>query len=300
MNRTVLASAATASGTLTEPAPGSGRAAFVQPLDAAAIEREMALAGAPCAVEAVLETGSTNADLALRARACQPESVLLRAAVVQTAGRGRLGRRWYTAPGAALTFSLAFPLADAAPPMAATLACGIAVADVLRAADVPVQLKWPNDVLLDGRKLAGILCELATDDAARRTLAVGVGVNLWIDAAMAASIDQPAAALAERFDLPQLAAAREAWIARLGAALLRALRDFERAGFVPLQPRFMRWMAYADAEVEVLAGGARVASGRALGVDGDGCLLLQTATGLKRMASGELSLRARVVDRGGE
>lgn len=244
-------------------------------------------------VETVLATGSTNSDLLTLARTRQPARPCLRAALIQTAGRGRLGRRWHSAPGASLLFSVAVPLAASIPPPAAvTLACGIALAEVLEAEAIEVRLKWPNDVLLEGRKLAGILCELAQDSDGARTLVIGVGVNLWADAAMRASAGQPLATLSERIGHARLGAMREALIARLASALLARANEYLRDGFVPLQPRFMRRFAHTDQPVDILEQGVRIASGLALGVDGAGRLIVQTEAGLRTFISGEVSLRA--------
>jgi len=240
-------------------------------------------------VEAVQETGSTNADLLQRVRQEQPRRPLLRAALHQAAGRGRQGRRWFASPGGALLFSLAVPMqAGEARIAAATLACGVGAAEALRAAGARVELKWPNDVLLAGRKLGGVLCELAVDGQGRRTLVVGVGVNLHLDAATRDSIGQPAASLDET---PAVAEKREALIGRIAAAILEALQIYEASGFVPLQPRFMALFAQRDAMVDLLELGVRVARGRALGVDGEGRLLMATEQGLRVCNSGELSMR---------
>ncbi len=264
----------------------------MRPLDRELIARELASAAEPVDIEAVRDTGSTSTDLLVPARAQQPARPRLRAALAQSAGRGRHGRRWHTSAGAALLFSLAIPLRESPyAPAAVTLACGVAVAETLQDDAVDVRLKWPNDVLLDGRKLAGILCELAQDGAGRRTLVIGIGVNLWADAAMRASAAQPIATLDERIDPARLAATREERIARLAGALHEIVRAYERDGFVPLQPRYMRWFAHADTEVDVLEQGSVAAHGRALGVDGEGRLLLQTSTGLRVFSSGESSLR---------
>lgn len=270
------------------PVAAGAFAAFTRPLDRDRLARALAAVD----VETVRETGSTNTDLLLRARALAPARPQLRAALVQSAGRGRHGRRWHSSAGASLLFSLALPL-GAAPqaPSAATLAAGVAIAEALREEGVEAQLKWPNDVLLDERKLAGILCELAQDGAGRRTLIVGVGLNLWADAAMRASAAQPIATLDERIEPARLAATREVRIARLARAIVDLVGVCERDGFVPLQPRFMRCFAYADADVDLVERGSVVARGRALGVDGSGRLLLQTGDGLRVVASGELSLR---------
>lgn len=241
-------------------------------------------------VETVLQTESTNSDLLRRARQAQPQRPVLRAAQLQTGGRGRHGRRWFAGAGRALLFSLAVPMHTAqARIAAATLACGVGIAEALRGAGAPVQLKWPNDLLLDGRKVGGVLCELALDRQARRTLVVGVGVNLALDAATRDSIGQPAAALDQLPDLPPLQP--EILVGRLAAALGEVLRQFEAAGFVPLQARFMALFAHRDSDVELLEMGVRVAHGRALGVDGEGRLLIETEQGLRACSGGEISLR---------
>jgi len=286
------------SESISVPAAPNALAAFTRPLDRNLLARLLGSAGEAVDVEAVRETGSTNSDLLAVARTLQPVQPRLRAALVQTAGRGRLGRRWHSSAGASLLFSIAIPLgARIGSPAAATLACGVAIAETLHGDAVDVRLKWPNDVMLAGRKLAGILCELAQDGAGRRTLVVGVGLNLWSDAAMRASAAQPLAVLVERIDLPRLAATREARIAQLARAVLQTVRVFERDGFVPLQPRYMRWFAQADADVDVLEQGSVVARGRALGVDGEGRLLLQSVEGLRALSSGELSVRNATMDK---
>ncbi len=126
------------------------------------------------AVEVVASTGSTNADLLARGG---PEGQVL-VAEEQTAGRGRLGRSWTSVPGASLTFSVL--LRPSSVPLARrgwlSLLTGGAVASAVRsAAGVSAELKWPNDVLVGGRKLAGILAEQSTDGSA---VVVGVGLNV--------------------------------------------------------------------------------------------------------------------------
>jgi BirA family biotin operon repressor/biotin-[acetyl-CoA-carboxylase] ligase len=122
----------------------------------------------------VAETGSTNADL-LRSEG--PEGTVL-AARSQTAGRGRLGRSWVSPPGKALTFSVLLRPGDAIPPARRgwlPLAAGLAVASAVReVAGVSADLKWPNDVLHDSRKLAGILAEQSPSGA----VVIGIGLNV--------------------------------------------------------------------------------------------------------------------------
>jgi len=279
--------------------PATLRSAMAAPLQPALIARAAAPALAADAIEAVLETGSTNADLLARARVQAPAAPVLRAALSQSAGRGRLGRRWHAAPGAALMFSLAVALRTGAAPPAATLVAGVALAEVLAARAVEVGLKWPNDLLLDGRKLGGVLTELATDRAGRRTLVVGVGINLWLDAAARSSIGQPAASLAERMSLDALQRQREALIGAMAAALAVALSDCELRGFVPYQARYMQRFALVGRSVDIVEQGAAVCGGRVLGVDGGGRLLLERDGRMTAVASGEVSLRARDAAAGG-
>ncbi|MEW5882189.1 MAG: biotin--[acetyl-CoA-carboxylase] ligase [Pseudomonadota bacterium] len=270
------------------PPSAAAPSAFAAPLHAPTLEA--ALPGV--LVETVLSTGSTNLDLLARSRAAAPARPILRAALTQTAGRGRFGRKWLAAPGSALLFSLALPLAGARVRSAAvTLVCGVAAAEVLREAGVPVQLKWPNDVLLAGRKLAGILTELAVDPRGVRTLVVGIGVNLWSDDATTAAIGRPVATLDECLAREHLAQSREAWIARFARAMLAAVPDFAAHGFAPFQPRFNRLFAYAGRQIELVEHGAPVAHGQAQGVDADGHLLLATDAGERAFGIGELSLR---------
>ena len=275
--------------------PAAQRAAFAVPLRAAAVVHGADGMLAADSVTSVIETGSTQADLLALVRARQPHGRLLRVAVVQTAGRGRQGRRWHAAPGACLQFSLACPLAQTTVPPALTLAAGVALAEALADVAPDIQLKWPNDLLLSQRKLGGMLAELATDREGKRTLVVGVGINLWLDAPARDAIGQPAACLAERVAPERLLAMREALLGRLAAALARAVDDCATRGFVPWQARFMQRFALLGQPVQIVEQGVRVAEGRALGVDGDGRLLLDTGERTLAFAHGDVSLRPAAV-----
>jgi len=281
----------------------AGAAAFLAPLQPALLAAAFAQPGAE--VQAVQATGSTNNDLLQRAREAAPVAPWLRCALEQTAGRGRLGRRWFAAPGSAFLFSVALPLVQATPPVGVTLAVGLALAERLQlqieglgvapGADA-LQLKWPNDLLLStpaGRaKLGGVLAELAVDRRGRRSLVVGVGINLWLDPAARGSIGQAAAALADLLPLAQLAPVRERWIGELSAAVIGAVRAVEAQGFMPRQADYMRRFADLNRTVELSERGVPVAQGRALGVDGDGLLLVEVAGRIRSFASGEVTLRA--------
>jgi BirA family biotin operon repressor/biotin-[acetyl-CoA-carboxylase] ligase len=148
--------------------------------------RSAALGGLWTSLDVVASTGSTNADLLLRAGAGPEGQVLV--AEEQTAGRGRLGRSWESVPGESLTFSVLLrPGPGIAPDRRGwlTLLTGLAVASAIgAAATVDVRLKWPNDVLIGERKLAGILAEQAPERApAAGAVVIGVGVNVATQAA---------------------------------------------------------------------------------------------------------------------
>lgn len=232
---------------------------------------------------------STNAALLEQARQQQPDRAVLLAADHQTAGRGRQGRSWQARAGDALLFSLAVPLRQRPPALPAmTLACGVALARTLRARGLDVWLKWPNDLLLDGRKLGGMLCELATDSAGRATLVVGVGINVRLSDEDRAAIGQPAAALT---DVTGVDAGREAWIAMLAAALLDVIGAYAERGFEPWRDAYSALLAGRGAEADIVDAGHRVAQGRIVDVDVDGRLLLHTDAGMIAVSVGDVSLR---------
>ncbi|MGE0498236.1 MAG: biotin--[acetyl-CoA-carboxylase] ligase [Ramlibacter sp.] len=241
-------------------------------------------------VEVLPEVDSTNSELMRRARAGQTGPVLL-VAERQTAGRGRLGRAWHSdgpdapAPGgapalAALTFSLGLPLAprDWA---GLSLAVGTSLAESL---DPQVRIKWPNDLWLHGRKLAGILIETAgagSGSAAPRYAVVGVGINLLPRAAQGLST-APAwlQELLPGVDAPQA-------LQRVLLPLVQALQAFESDGFAPFQARFQARDALRDLAVTLSDG----TTGTAHGVGEDGALLVHTSAGMQQITSSEVSVR---------
>lgn len=229
-------------------------------------------------VEILPELDSSNTELMRRARSGRQEPVLL-VAERQTAGRGRLGRDWYSAPGDSLTFSLGLPLAPA-DWSGLSLVVGTSLAESLHPA---IRLKWPNDLWLDDRKLAGILIETASfgGGAGGRYAVIGVGIN--IAPRDAAGLSTPPAALREL--LPQAEAADV--LRQVVPALVRDVQMFEQAGFPAFQLRFQARDALRDRPV-VLSDGT---SGTAHGVGEDGSLLVHTAAGLQAVTSSEVSVR---------
>lgn len=239
-------------------------------------------------IEVLAETGSTNTLLFERGRQGLDAPCLL-VAECQTAGRGRLGRPWWSQPGQALTFSLGMQLAPA-DWNGLSLAVGLALAEAL---GEPIGLKWPNDLWLrgDDRKLGGILIEaapLATpgDRPGARWVVIGVGLNITPLPEGQASADtfRTGYACVQEFD-PMLTAPR--LLHRVARPLLDAMRAFEAEGLAPLLSRY--------AARDVLAGRAVTAgalTGVACGLSTDGCLRVRDAQGtVHTLHSGEVSVR---------
>ncbi|RDU99963.1 biotin--[acetyl-CoA-carboxylase] ligase [Trinickia dinghuensis] len=295
------------------PPPGSGSPPNGR-ADDWRIDRERARAGGasaipPEALEIVDETTSTNTDLMARMKALPRERVAfgvhaVRAAYNQSAGRGRQGRSWQSTPGHALMFSLACvlprPLAGLA---GLSLATGVAVVDALaRLSPSEAQrfgLKWPNDVLLDGRKLVGILIETAWSTANASAVVIGVGINVRHDEALEAQLQAAAATMpAQARATPPTALSQALPNANLTdtlAVVVKALTEmierFGTDGFAPFVDRWNAYHAYANREVVLIEKGAELVRGIATGVDGSGQLLLSTDTGMQAIATGDVSLR---------
>jgi len=208
----------------------------------------------------------------------------------QQAGRGRRGRKWFSPFGSNLYLSMYWKLEQGpAAAMGLSLVIGIIMAEVLQklgAADVRV--KWPNDLYLKDRKLAGILVELTgkTGDAAH--LVIGAGINLRMREPSADSIDQGWINLQEagvNIDRNQLTAT-------LLTELRLALRQFEIDGLAPFISRWRSLDNFIDRPVKLLIGEQEI-HGIERGIDQQGALLLEQDGVIKPYIGGEISLRGR-------
>ena len=256
-------------------------------LDAERIAAHCNAIGDGLVIEVVAKTGSTNADL--RQRIDQLRAPVLRVAEQQSAGRGRAGRVWRAARGDSVCFSLAWPFSRGLMQLAGLpLAVGVALADTLRTLNYPVTLKWPNDLLLNGAKLGGVLVEtgVARNGSSDSVWAVvGVGLNVHPNAARDSGVPHNVAALGEYID-------RNALLATITDALVGALHQFDAQGLAPFIDRWQRWHAFAGLPVCVMDQGKLLHEGIARGIDAAGCLQLETDAGLVSVAAGDLSLRA--------
>lgn len=240
-------------------------------------------AAATLQFDVVDSTGSTNADL--RARLSVLTQPVLLAAEVQTAGRGRAGRRWADAAGDSLSFSLAWRFGgDFGQLCGLSLAVGVLVAETLRAHGWAVGLKWPNDLLLGERKLGGILVE--TVSARPGTWAIiGIGINVHPNTARDATAGTATASLAST------GIDRNPLLAALADALADGLPLFDAQGFSPFVPRWLALHAYQGEAVDLIEQGRLLQQGIASGVDEMGCLLLDTRAGRIAVLAGDISLR---------
>jgi BirA family biotin operon repressor/biotin-[acetyl-CoA-carboxylase] ligase len=204
----------------------------------------------------------------------------------QTAGQGRRGRAWHSPLAANLTFSAARRFAGGFAALSGlSLAVGVAVAEALREAGYPqVRLKWPNDLLVDGRKLGGILIELRGEAMGPCDAVVGIGINVRMPPGE--RIDQPWCDLASLAPPP----GRNALAARLLDHLLPALAQFDRDGLAAFAPRWAAFDALAGRPVRLHQGG-QASDGIALGIDASGALRVRHADGERAWHGGEASVR---------
>ena len=227
-------------------------------------------------VQWVDETGSTNADLLAAARAGAPAGTVL-AADHQTAGRGRLGRRWQAPPGSSLLVSLLFH-ADAPEGLHRyTQAAGLAAVDACRAvAGVEASLKWPNDVMVGGRKLAGILAETAPISRGIAVV-VGIGMNVTWPGALPEDLAETMTAL--NLECGELVD-RDAVLAAMLAAL-------DSTDWSLLHDRYRACLSTLGRPVRVEQVGGRV-EGVAVDVRPDGRLVVRTKSGDREITTGDV------------
>ena len=230
---------------------------------------------------------STNSELLRRPAPSHGVAALL--AERQTGGRGRRGKQWTSPLAAHLYLSVARQFSGGLSRLGGlSLVAGIAAAEALHEAGYgEVRLKWPNDLVVGGRKLGGLLVEGGGEHAGPVRAVIGLGVNVRMPQAMAAAIDQPWT------DLASLAAttpSRNAVAAALLSHLVPALDQFDLEGLAPFLQRYARLDALAMQEVAIHLGDA-VHAGTALGIADDGALRVRIDGVEKNFHAGEVSVR---------
>lgn len=232
---------------------------------------------------------SSNALLLQRAsRGAASGSVL--AVEWQSAGRGRMGRTWHSGLGDALTFSLLWRFESGLAALSGlSLAVGVAMMRALAELGVPgVGLKWPNDVLLNEGKLAGILLEAQGDMLGPSAVVIGIGLNLDLPEALRERIDQAVSDLAS-LDMP--VPERNLMLAVSLKNLVAVLHDFGEHGFAPLRAEWESHHVFQQRPVKLSLPDGSQSTGKVLGVTDDGALRLATEQGEQVFHAGEVSLR---------
>ncbi|WP_433356250.1 biotin--[acetyl-CoA-carboxylase] ligase [Micromonospora saelicesensis] len=275
------------------------------PLSAARLRRALTAPNGPWArLELRAETGSTNADVAEAARADEPEGLVV-VAERQTEGRGRRGRVWQSPARAGIATSVLLRPGEAVPdrgwlPATPTgygwlpLLAGVALVEaVARLAELEATLKWPNDLLIDDAKCAGVLAEAvpgrAPDQPPAIVLGIGLNVTLRADELPVNPTGLPATSL-------QLAGAVATDRDPLLRALLRAVADwYDRwrsaggdAVASGLRDAYLAACSTIGREVRVLLPNGDSLTGTATGVDPDGQLMVTTSTGARTLAAGDV------------
>ena len=259
-------------------------------LDRAVIEAQLTQSARAslASIEILDELESTNTRL-MSLPPAEKVSGLACVAEYQTAGRGRIGRQWVSPFGGNICLSVLWQFTDQRLVAGLSLAVGVAVMRALQGVGVRgAQLKWPNDVLWQGRKLGGILLEVTGEAHGVYDVVLGIGINVALGQAQTAAIDQPWAELREILPAP---VPRNRLVANILEALVDVLCAHERGG---LARHIDEWRSYHgdDGKAAHLYQGTRQIAGIVAGVTDDGLLLLDTESeGLRAFASGDLRLR---------
>lgn len=235
-------------------------------------------------VEGAAETGSTNDDCKVLARAGAEEGTAVVAAR-QTAGKGRMGRTWISPVGGVYLSALLRP--PCAPVDVASLApaCALGVAYGLESLGVPCALKWPNDVLADGKKIAGILLEMSAETDRVEWVVAGCGVN----------VERSAECFPEgAFVRDHAEASAAAVAAAVLDGLARAYREYVSAGFAAMVAEYEARHSLRGMDVTVRdMAGSVVAAGVVDGIDGFGRLVVRGSEGATQVVAGEVTLRSQ-------
>lgn len=241
-------------------------------------------------LEVLGEIGSTNDRIMAAGRDGAPEGLAV-IADRQTAGRGRLGRSWASLPGVGLYTSILLrPKLPAGQVPLLTLVAGLAVAEgIENVAGLAPLLKWPNDLLVDGKKVAGILTETASVESRVSYVAVGIGINVGHEAQ-----DLPGEFRATATSV-RLASGREVPRGEVAAEIYHGLdrwyEEFSAGRLEAILACGRERSAILGSAVDVLAGDERW-SGLALDLDADGALLVRKDNGsLRRVVAGDVSIR---------
>ena len=264
-------------------------------LDAVQVNTYLAMEACEFQLEILDSAPSSNTLLLQRAARGAPSGSVL-AVEWQSGGRGRLGRPWHSALGNALTFSLLWRFdCGLAGLSGLSLATGVALMRAMQAVGVSgAGLKWPNDVLGAGGKIAGILIEAQGDMLGPSAVVIGIGINLTLPPKVLQQIDQPVSDLSQLVTvLPQ----RNLLLAAMLRELAKVLREFSVNGFAGLREEWENYHLFQNKPVQLLLPDGKVVQGVVRGVNPDGALRaeIESVAGgqpeIRIFHAGEISLR---------
>ncbi len=268
--------------------------AATEPLAAAAISEHLRrdVRERVVKLETLWSIASTNTALLERAGPRNGASEVL-LAEYQSAGRGRRGRAWLAPPGGAICLSLSWMFREVPPDLGALgLVVGVCALRALTALNVRnLGLKWPNDLLVDERKLGGVLIDLRAESAGPAYVVIGIGLNVALGEAVLKKIAAAGLPATDLASSGPAAPCRNQVAAGLIGECVKGLREFEREGLKPFIEEWRSADALRGRPVEVRAAEGTTTRGFARGIDVHGALMLETPGGVKRFISGDVTVR---------
>jgi BirA family transcriptional regulator, biotin operon repressor / biotin---[acetyl-CoA-carboxylase] ligase len=244
-------------------------------------------------LEVVWSVDSTNTVLLGRSSPPNGSSEIM-LAEYQTAGRGRRGRPWVAPPGGAICLSFSWNFSDVPEDLGALgLVIGVCELRALRTLGIShAKLKWPNDLMVDDKKLGGILIELRAESDGPAYVVIGVGLNVALGAPLLAKIAETGMAPTDLVSAGLAQPSRNAVAGAILNACVQGLLEFEREGLRPFLEEWAEADALRGRMVSLRGAGGDVVHGLARGVDLHGALLVETlGEGLRKFVSGEVSVR---------
>lgn len=256
-----------------------------------------------CYFEHTLQSPSTSSELLNRWRNGELTQPLSFMADVQTAGRGRRGRNWLSTPENSLTFSIAYPFTrpgGVAQLSGLSLVCGLALIygiseyfqiNLEKLKEKGLCLKWPNDILINQAKLAGILVEGGQTSPNEPTwMIIGIGVNLFAQAIENLDSGYGVANLSDLFTSSQPIDRQKLW-KTITNSFIEQLNLFNAQGFASFKNDWNDWNAFKNQIVNLSQDGKIINSGKFIGINDDGALLIESGNEIKTVHNGDLSLR---------
>lgn len=256
-------------------------------INAPAVADSLASQGWSIVVSPVEVTASTNTDLINYFEHTRARTMILRIAHHQTAGRGTHGRAWNDA-SESLLFSLGLPSLPAAKMAPVPVLVGFAIAEEFQKLNVPVLVKWPNDLWLTTGKMGGILCEMA----AGPSIVIGVGINLDLHQHPQCKADMSAAAaLSSILPLEDVVESRTFWLLRAVSAILKSVGEYMRKSSLPDWSRWKKFDFLVGKRISVDNNAGQLETGLYSGIDAQGALCLRDEKGvLRRFISGTVRI----------